>query len=397
MSKQKITFLLVDDLPANLIALEGLLRRDGLELVKAQSGPEALELLLAHEISLAFLDVQMPGMSGFELAEAMRGTSRTRHVPIIFLTAGAVDQQRRFEGYEMGAVDFLFKPLEPHILQSKASVFFELARQRNELRDTARKNAELVEALQQAQRQLQQYSERLEKTVDERTAKLRETIGELEHFSYTITHDMRAPLRAMSGLSDLLRQEYSSNLDEVGWDYLRRISDSASRMDHLITDALNYSKAVRNELTLEPIDPRPLLREIVESYPQFHPSVATIEIAENFHSVLGNRAALTQVFSNLLDNAVKFAQPGALPRVRVFDEERNGVVRIWIEDEGIGIPDDQLKRVFQMFYRIDQTAEGTGVGLALVHKVIDRMRGKVGVESEVGKGSRFWIELAKAS
>jgi signal transduction histidine kinase len=396
MALDKISFLLVDDLDANLMALEGLLKRDGLNLIKANSGTEALEVLFTEEISLAFLDVQMPGMSGFELAETMRGSARTRHIPIIFLTAGAVDQQRRFEGYEMGAVDFLFKPIEPHILQSKADVFFELARQRNELKKTSEARAELVEALRVAQSELRQYSNGLEKTVEERTAKLRETISELEHFSYTITHDMRAPLRAMHGLCQILEEECGSKIDETGRDYLRRITRSASRMDHLIVDALNYSKTVRTEMELGPINPGPLLREIVESYPQFQPPKVRIELSNEFHTVIANRAGLTQAFSNLLGNGVKFVPTGRTPTIRVFDQVDGNRARICFEDNGVGVPTDQYSRIFQMFYRLDNDFEGTGVGLALVKKVVERMRGTVGVESVVGTGSRFWIDLERA-
>src|SRR5450631_4830155 len=130
MTSEPIKFLLVDDKTENLFALEAIIRREGLEVLLARSGSDALELLLVHDVALALLDVQMPGMDGFELAELMRGTERTKHVPIIFVTAGARDPQRVFKGYESGAVDFLFKPIDPHILNSKVNVFFALAHQR---------------------------------------------------------------------------------------------------------------------------------------------------------------------------------------------------------------------------------------------------------------------------
>jgi response regulator RpfG family c-di-GMP phosphodiesterase len=174
MLSKNVKFLLVDDLEANLIALAGLLKRDGLELLVARTGKQALELLLVHDVALAFLDVQMPEMNGFELAELMRGTERTRRVPIIFLTAGAADQERRFRGYDAGAVDFLFKPIEPHVLQSKADVFFELARQRIELQAVAEEKAHLLAALTEAQRDLQMHAEHLDQRVRERTASLEE-------------------------------------------------------------------------------------------------------------------------------------------------------------------------------------------------------------------------------
>ncbi|MGZ5543142.1 MAG: sensor histidine kinase, partial [Limisphaerales bacterium] len=294
-----VKFLLVDDLEDNLLALEALLRRNGLELLRAHSGAEALELLLVHEVALAFIDVQMPEMDGFNLAELMRGTERTRLVPIIFVTAGMQDVQRRFRGYEVGAVDFLYKPINPHILQSKADVFFELARRRIQLLET-------TEALRAAEKELKQHAAKLEATVAERTAKLRDSVAELEHFSYTITHDMRAPLRSMQGFAELLDEQYGKQFDETGRDFLRRIVQAASRMDRLIIDSLNYSKAVRNEFIPENVAPGRLLRGIVDSYPQFQPPCAEIELAEQFPTVCANEAGLTQCFSNVLSNAVKF-------------------------------------------------------------------------------------------
>lgn len=415
MSNPSVKFLLVDDLEANLIALEGLVRRDGLETHLARSGQEALELLLQHDFALAFIDVQMPGMDGFELAEIMRGTERTRRVPIIFLTAGLIDSQRRFRGYETGAVDFLFKPIEPHILRTKAGVFFDLFRQHQELLARAEENARLLQEsrhyaaqLRETKDQLATANQDLEERVRERTAKLREMVAELEYFSYTITHDMRAPLRAMQAFAMLLTTEKSAQLDEEALDFLRRITESASRMDHLIRDALNYNKLVRTELELQPVDPGDLLRGMVQSYPELGPSKLNLEVADPLPTVLANPAGLTQCFSNLLGNAVKFARPGIPPRVRVWAEchdasvtpaaASNGPpkVRLWFEDNGIGIPADQQERIFQIFYRLDPDKEGTGIGLALVRKAAERMRGRAGVVSHPGQGSRFWLELHAA-
>ncbi len=257
----------------------------------------------------------------------------------------------------------------------------------------------------EARETLARSHQELERLVDERTAKLRETIGDLEHFSYTITHDMRAPLRAMEAFGTILRTEYADRLDELGKDFIRRIVDSAKRMDHLITDALTYSKVVRAEMELEAVDAQALLRGMLESYPEFQPPGAEIEILGTVPPVLANAAGLTQAFSNLLTNAVKFVQPGKVPRIRIWAEEKPAEpgehpgptrVRIWFEDNGIGIAEDQLQRIFVMFQRVSKDYEGTGIGLALVRKVVERMKGHVGVESKDGQGSRFWIELAKA-
>jgi PAS domain S-box-containing protein len=259
---------------------------------------------------------------------------------------------------------------------------------------TERKMAELE--LTRVQEELQQHAETLERTVAERTERLREMVAELEHFSYTITHDMRAPLRALQAFSQILREDYHSRLDEQGVDYLRRISESANRMDSLITDSLNYAKTVQTELVLEPVDPVKLLRGMVESYPQFQPPRAEILIEADLPLVMANQAGLTQCFSNLLGNAVKFVEPGKVPRIRVWGEERGDVVRLWVEDNGIGVPADQRERVFEMFQRLSKDFEGTGIGLALVRKVVEKMRGKVGLDPHPDGGSVFWVEFQRA-
>ena len=259
---------------------------------------------------------------------------------------------------------------------------------------TERKNAE--QALREAQAKLQEYANNLEATVQQRTTELQKTVNELEHFSYSITHDMRAPLRAMHSFASLLVTDFSQDLPTAAQDFLKRIAISADRMDHLIIDALDYSKAMREELNLIPVDPEKLLRGMIASYPAFQPPAANIEIQGPLPVVLANHAGLTQCFSNLLNNAVKFVAPRQKPRVRVRAETQDSTVRLWFEDNGIGIPPEMHERIFGMFQRLSRDYEGTGIGLALVRKVMDRMGGKVGVESESGGGSRFWLELRTA-
>jgi PAS domain S-box-containing protein len=232
----------------------------------------------------------------------------------------------------------------------------------------------------------------LEKLVLERTAKLQELIEDLEHFSYTITHDMRAPLRAMRGFAELATANFGKN-EQQARELLGKVSASAERMDALIRDALNYSQSVRQVLPLENVDTGALLRGMLDSYPELQPSRAHIRVEGELPIVMGNGAGLTQCFSNLLENAVKFVKIGQMPDVRVWGEEREGWARIWVDDKGIGISKDMLPRVFDMYSRGSNRYEGTGVGLALVRKVAQRMGGRVGVESEEGNGTRFWIEL----
>jgi signal transduction histidine kinase len=222
-------------------------------------------------------------------------------------------------------------------------------------------------------------------------------VGELEHFSYSITHDLRAPLRAMQGFAGLLLNELCCNCPrDENQDWLRRITTSAGRMDRLITDALQFSRAGRREMTIEPTNAAVLLHGIIQSYPTMQPPKALIRIEGEFPKVLGNEAGLTQCFSNLLDNAVKFVQPGKVPEVRVRAETGETFVRLWFEDNGIGIPKQAQGKLFLLFQRATTQFEGTGVGLALVKKVAERMGGKVGMESEPGQGSRFWLDLRPA-
>lgn len=398
MSNKPIKFLLVDDLEANLVALEGLLRREGLELWKARSARDALELLLAHDFALAFLDVQMPEMNGFELAELMRGSERTRRVPIIFLTAGAADKERRFRGYDAGAVDFIFKPIEPHILQSKADVFFELARQREELRSVAEQNALLVDALRQAQDQLQQHARNLEERVRERTASLEETNNHLEAFCYTIAHDLRAPLRAQHGFAQALLDDYGPKLGETGRDFAERIKSAASRLEDLVSDLLAYSRISRSEIELTQVDLAGAVARVCNEMSfQIKEANAKIELGKLDGCVRAHEITLRTTVANLLSNALKFTRSGVRPEIRIWSEDRPGFIRVFVGDNGIGIGPEYFEQIFGVFNRLNRAREypGTGVGLAIVKKAIERMGGAVGVESESGKGSRFWFDLKK--
>ncbi len=234
----------------------------------------------------------------------------------------------------------------------------------------------------------------LDQLVRERTAELQETVNELEHFSYTITHDLRAPLRALHGFSEMLTEELeSSRPSEQTRLCLERIAVAAARMDRLITDALNFSKVLRHQMELAPQDPEALLKGMIDSYPAFQPPLAQIRIEGPLPRLRANEAGLTQCFSNLLGNAVKFVAPGRVPEVRIRAEPRGDVVRLWFEDNGIGIPAEMSGRIFGMFQRLSKDYEGTGIGLALVKKVAERMQGRVGFESMPGQGSRFWLEF----
>lgn len=293
------------------------------------------------------------------------------------------------EGQLLGVMAlFARHPLSPAAVETFEAIGGALAQA------LGRKKAEA--ALEAARLELARANLELEVKVQERTAKLQETIAELEHFSYTITHDMRAPLRAMQGLGGFLVTECENCQEPARREYIRRIAAAAERMDKLITDALQYGKTLHDPFCLEPIDVEALLRGILESYPDFEPLHRSAVIAGHLPMLLGNQAGLTQCFSNLLSNAIKFSKPGHPPQLRIWAEQRGEFKRLWFEDQGIGIPKEYQDRIWTMFQKLDRNTDGTGIGLALVRKSVQRMGGNAGVESEPGQGSRFWIELKAA-
>lgn len=252
-----------------------------------------------------------------------------------------------------------------------------------------------ITARKQAEQLLQSEAKLLEVLVQQRTAKLQEAIAELEAFSYIVAHDLRAPLRAMSGYAKALSEE--AGLSEDGHAYLERIQRAAARLDRLTQEVLSYSQISRGELNLTPIDLDKLAHELVEQYPAITMHRENIEICSPLLPVIGHEPLLAQALSNLLINACKFVATGVTPKVLLRTEESppSTWVRIWVEDNGIGIEPRHQERIFKLFERIhpDHKYEGTGVGLAIVKKAVERMGGTAGFESEPGKGSRFWIQL----
>ena len=257
---------------------------------------------------------------------------------------------------------------------------------------TERKRIE--EALEEAHRRLRTHAYELEKKVEERTAKLQTAIVELEAFSYSVSHDVRAPLRAMMQYAQICLNDYGPRLDEDGLRYLNRIVTSATRLDGMVRDLLSFSRIMRANVEIHPVNLDGMVHDLIAENPAYQPPQADVQITSPLLPVLGNETFLSQCLGNLLGNAVKFVAPGQVPRVRIWTEKRDQKVRLWVVDHGIGISPEDAAKMFVMFSRVQSGAyEGTGLGLCIVKKAVERMNGTVGFESEPGKGSRFWIEL----
>lgn len=260
-----------------------------------------------------------------------------------------------------------------------------------DLRDTQ-------EMLRQAQEELLAHAGDLERKIEARTASLREAIVQMEEFSYSVSHDLRAPLRAMNAYADALIEDYGPRLDDTARDYLSRIRRSSQRMEKLTHDVLTYSRLARAEVVLGPVDLNAVLRDLIGQYAELQSTAAEVRIEEPLARVRGHELSLGQCLGNLLTNAAKFVAPGVRPLIRVYTAESAGNVRICVADNGIGIKPEHQRNLFQMFERVPTMAryDGTGIGLAIVRKAAEKMGGRCGIESDGATGSTFWIELPRA-
>lgn len=358
----EVNVLAVDDIPENLIALATLLKRPGLRLIEARSGNEALEALLANDIALALLDVNMPGMDGFELAELMRGSERSRHVPIMFLTAAVPERGRVFQGYEAGAVDFLVKPIDPHLLASKVEVFAQLHRQKLLL-------ARQVQQIQQAQ-----------------------AMSDL--FVGVLGHDLRNPLNSISTSAQMLELDPS---DAAGT--ARKagiIQRAAGRMERLIQQVLDFALArVKGGIpvALGEADLSQLVKQAAAELGAGGERV-TVEVRGN-STGWWDADRMMQVISNLLGNAMEHGDAKAPIHV-LLDGTAPEQVRLEVQNGGV-IPEETLGLVFSPFKPRAPHARGLGLGLYIVEQIVRSHRGEVSVTSEAEAGTRFVVVLPRRS
>lgn len=382
--------LIVDDKQENLFSLKTLLRLNLYEVDTASSGEEALKKILKQEYELIILDVQMPGMDGYEVAENITGYSKSKDIPIIFLSAVNIDKRFITKGYTSGGVDYITKPFDPELLLLKIKTFSRLYRQTKELND---------------------IKHNLEQKVEERTAALMEANKELEasntelqQYAFIASHDLQEPLRKIITFSQIVKERFMHNDDAT--QYINRIIASSERMRSLINDLLNYSKlAVMYEFKVSP------LQAIVQD------AVTDLELAikekkaeisvENLPSIEVIPDQMRQVFQNIISNAIKFSKPDTTPEIKIWGEftEENSAnskaaikgdhYRIYIADRGIGFNEEYLNKIFTMFQRLHGRTEyeGTGIGLSIVKKIVEKHNGMVTARSREGEGTTFIIVL----
>ena len=379
----QVNILLVDDKPGNLLAIAVLLKAPGYNLVKANSGKEALRYLLEMDFAVILLDVQMPYMDGFETASWIRKRAKSKHTPIIFVTAVEKSAEYVAKGYSLGAVDYLFKPVVPSFLRTKVSVFVELYRK------TA-----------------------LEKKAKERLALMAEELArsnaELEQFAYIASHDLQEPLRKIQAFGERLQVKAGDSLDEKTKDYLGRMMNASSRMQSLINALLKYSRVTTKARAFVSVDLSDLVRKVLSDLEiQIKRIGGRIEVGD-LPTIDADPLQMYQLFQNLISNALKFHNKGEAPVVEVrgkiiagsergaaafSQKQKDRFCRITVQDNGIGFDEKYLDHIFKVFQRLHgrDEYEGSGIGLAICRKIVQRHGGGITAESKPGKGATFSI------
>ncbi|MDQ3698695.1 MAG: ATP-binding protein [Gemmatimonadota bacterium] len=421
-SNEAADILLVDDRAENLIALEAILEPLGQRLDRAMSGEEALRRLLAKDYALIVLDVQMPGMTGFELARLIKARERSRHVPIVFLTAISKDERYVFEGYSVGAVDYIAKPFDPDILRSKVAVFvdlqqkrLEIQRQAEQLRDAERRELELrhdaeltaSEARRVAELNASEARRATElRAVNEelrrRQVELERAMGARSRFYASMSHELRTPINAILGYNTLLLDGIYGPLAERQTHGLKRVHKAATHLLELVNDVLDLSKieAGKIELQLQPVPVHGLVEDLfVTVRPMAEERGSTITHTHHgaHRTVFTDARRLRQILLNLLANAIKFGDGKPITVAsRPLD---GGGAEIEVTDQGIGIAAEDLARIFDEFVQLGKPDgdQGTGLGLAISQRLATLLGGSLDVSSRVGEGSTFRLTLPAAA
>ncbi|OKL39708.1 sensor histidine kinase [Pontibacter flavimaris] len=382
-----VKILLVDDKPENLVSLESLLSEedDHISYLFAHSGEEALKIALQEELALILLDVQMPGMNGYEVARYLRDISKTRDIPIIFVTAIAQQETHVIEGFEAGAVDFLFKPLHPSITRAKVAAFVRFYLQRKEL--------------ERANKETKELNQQLEERVQKRTRELTKVNKDLDNFVYTASHDLKAPINNIEGLMTALKEtleEKVPGLQDVT-PIIDMINDAVGRFKNTLLDLTEVAKLQYEEQAAEPEsvsfkeileDVKVYIKDLIQKY--------DATIVDDFTAapeIIFFRKNLRSILYNLVSNSIKYSSPDRKPEIILTTAVVGDYTLLTVRDNGLGLRKQDQDKVFGMFKRLHAHVEGSGVGLAIVKRIIENCDGKIEFESELGVGSEFKVYL----
>lgn len=384
--EEKVTILIIDDKPANIYALKTMLEKPGQVLLSETNGKEGLKTALANDVDLIILDVQMPGMDGFEVAQVLKSHKRTRDIPVIFASAEKKERQSIMKGFEEGAVDYLAKPLDPDLIRAKVAVLLKLQLQKKELIE---KNA----SLEKAEKEISRLNADLQMNM----VRLESMNKELEAFSYSVSHDLRTPLRTLLGFSAILEEDYKNQLNEEATRILATIRQSANRMNDLINDLLEFAKLGKKEVVKSRIDGETIIRNTIEEITHAAPYKASFNLT-TLHPMYADYNLLKQVWLNLISNALKYSSKKENPVVEIGSEKNEHEVIYYVKDNGAGFDMNYSDRLFGVFQRLHKTDdfEGTGVGLALAHRIISKHGGRIWAEAKVGEGATFYFSLPDA-
>ncbi len=383
-SEEKANILLVDDDSSKRLALGSVLEGRGYDLFIANSGREALRLLLERDYAVVLLDVQIPDMDGFEIAKLMRDHGQTRQTPIIFITAFDQGEIEVLRGYALGAVDYIFTPVNPEVLRAKVGAFVDLAVMRRRLETEIAERKRAAEEVNALNAELNQ-----------RAAELEAANKELDSFIYSVSHDLRAPLRAIAGYSRILEEDHAGKLDGEGRRLLKVVLDGSRNMEQLLDDLLTFSRFNREPVAAVEIDMGRLAQSVFgELIEPGAPRVPELRLSAP-PKARGDPALIRQVWMNLLSNSIKYTGKHPRPVIEISGYTDGAGHVYCVKDNGAGFDMRHYDKLFGIFQRLHDAEQfsGSGVGLAIVERVIRRHGGRVWAEGKMGEGATFFFSL----
>lgn len=403
--------LLVDDREDNLMAIETIFEPDGYRFVKANSGRQALKILLREvDFALILMDVKMPNLNGFETASLIYERDKLKHIPIIFITANNFGDENLYRGYQAGAIDYIYKPIKPEVLRAKVTVLIDLYRKNRQLLAQEQRLVAINKSLEMEVKERKASEEKikhLNRQLLENIASLEQANKELDRFAFMASHDLQEPLRKIRMFSDRLAMKYQDLMDEDGQTNIQRIHKAAERMQNLITDILTFSKISVDAPDFVNCDMNVLMQEVVNDLDEDLKSRNAKIVIDKLPVLHVNPSLIKPLFQNLIGNALKYSKKDTEPLVKISSEtsaQINGKTiqgisprycRIYVQDNGIGFDQKYAEEIFGMFKRLHHNSEfeGTGIGLALCKKIVEQHKGFISARSKTNEGSTFIVSL----